>query len=135
ALTAADPNDLRSAIPAGAAHDKVQAAAMGVPPRGDFMKGDHLALSGGFPTVMDLDQDKYQTLKLDSMHGIGLHWSREVRVDGEGYELRVSCHERPTDALLAFLIDGVKLGYDAGTSVNLSTFMEGLPIFYAWDGL
>lgn len=105
------------------------------------------------PDVFDLSREDFDTYKNDIVYGIGYHWSRDITVDGEKWELAVSCRERPVDNVPIFLMKGIsdvakgfgwtQMDPDVGflgsqntldRSVNLACFGEGLPILDIWEG-
>lgn len=87
-------------------------------------------LSGG-----DLDKDTFERFRTAALSGIARHWSRSVRIEGEDWDVRVSCRERTTDAQRTYFSSssGLVASLSNTRSFNLSAIKEGLPIFNIWD--
>ena len=109
----------------------------------ELFNENKLALSLAMPKPFDLDEVTFQTYKADVLFGIQFHWSRSVSLDGETFDLRVGCRERPTDAVRTFLMKmpstafgelGVETDlFESSGGCNLATFMEGLPVIDVWN--
>ncbi|MFO0618673.1 MAG: hypothetical protein U0414_39135 [Polyangiaceae bacterium] len=106
------------------------------------------------PKMFDLPRTSSRPRGKTPFAGVGIHWSRDVRLDGEPWVLSTTASERSVDAMTFFQsreISDVAVGefgwkqpMDANgspvpllpdglldRSVNLATFLEGLPILNA----
>ncbi len=116
----------------------------------EVLSGGELPVALHIPSVFDAEPEQFATFRRLIVQGIAKHWSRpSIALDGQAWQIFVSCHERTSDSVRTFVAKRLpkalhQLGMMAdapiggektdmgGRSVNLATIAEGLPIIDVW---